>query len=107
MSEYQQFDREQQEDSRFQILKVKSCYLGFQITVRCNPGDTDQKVENDKWVQAACLYLIVALHSVDKSLISHDLCVSVKKGLETILGLLELLLGNLRDEKINILKCKH
>lgn len=55
-------------------------------------------MENDKWVQAACRYLIVALHSVDKSLISHDLCVSVEEGLETILGLLELLLGNLRDE---------
>lgn len=54
---------------------------------------------NDKWAQAACLYLIVALHGVDKSLISHDLCVSIEEGLETILGLLELLLGNLRDEK--------
>lgn len=64
-------------------------------------------MENDKWVQAARLYLIVALHSVDKSLISHDLCVSVEEGLETILGLLKLLLGNLGDEKMSIFKCKY
>lgn len=64
-------------------------------------------MENDKWVQAACLYLIVALHSIDKSLISHDLCVSVEEGLETILGLLELLLCNLRNEKMQIFKCKY
>lgn len=42
-----------------------------------------------------CWYLIVALHSIDKCLISHNLCVSIEEGLETILGLLELLLGYL------------
>lgn len=76
--------------------------MGFQIRVRCNSGDTDQEKENDKRLQAGCLYLIVALHSVDKSLVSHDLCVSVEEGLETILGLLKLLLGDLRDEKMYI-----
>lgn len=62
---------------------------------------------NDKWFGAGCLYLIVALHSVDKSLISHDLCVSVEEGLETILGLLKLLLGNLRNEKMYIFKSEY
>lgn len=37
-------------------------------------------------------YLVVALHSVDERLVSHDLCVSVEEGLEPILGLLKLLL---------------
>lgn len=40
-------------------------------------------------------YLIVALHSIDKCLISHNLCVSIEERLETILGLLKLLLGYL------------
>ena len=40
-------------------------------------------------------YLVVALHSVDESLVSHNLCVSVEEGLETILGLLKLLLSYL------------
>lgn len=64
-------------------------------------------MENDKWFRAGRLYLIVALHSVDKSLISHDLCVSVEEGLEAILGLLKLLLGNLWDEKMYILESKY
>lgn len=42
-----------------------------------------------------CWYLIVALHSVDECLISHNLRVSIEEGLETILGLLKLLLGYL------------
>lgn len=50
------------------------------------------------WVMV-CSYLIVALHSVDKCLVSHNLCVSVEEGLETILGLLELLLGYLWRER--------
>lgn len=40
-------------------------------------------------------YLGVALHGVDERLISHDLRVSVEEGLETVLGLLQLLLGDL------------
>lgn len=43
----------------------------------------------------ASWYLVVALHSIDERLISHNLCVSVEEGLETILGLLKLLLGYL------------
>lgn len=40
-------------------------------------------------------HLIVALHSIDERLISHNLCVSIEEGLKTILGLLKLLLGYL------------
>ena len=43
----------------------------------------------------ASWYLIVALHSIDECLISNNLCVSIEEGLETILGLLKLLLGYL------------
>lgn len=42
-----------------------------------------------------CLYLRVTLHSVDECFISYNLCVSIEKGLEAILGLLKLLLGYL------------
>lgn len=48
-------------------------------------------------------YLTVALHSIDERFISHNLCLSIEEGLETILGLLKLLLGDLwkqRDQKI-------
>lgn len=55
-----------------------------------------------------CWYLIVALHSIDECLISHNLCVSVEEGLETILGLLKLLLGYLwkqgQTEDMSVLK---
>lgn len=44
-------------------------------------------------------YLGVALHGVDERLISHNLRVSVEEGLETVLGLLQLLLGDLEEEK--------
>lgn len=44
-------------------------------------------------------YLIVALHCINERLICHNLCVSVEKGLETILGLLKLLLGYLWKEE--------
>ena len=40
-------------------------------------------------------YLIVALHSVDECLVCHNLCVSIEEGLETVIGLSELLLGDL------------
>ena len=46
-------------------------------------------------VVVMCWYLIVALHSVDECLICHNLCVSIEESLETILGLLKLLLGYL------------
>lgn len=55
-----------------------------------------------------CWYLIVALHSVDECLISHNLCVSVEEGLETVLGLPKLLLGYLweqgQTEDMSVLK---
>lgn len=64
-------------------------------------------------------YLGVALHGVDECLVSHNLCVSVEEGLETVLGLLQLLLGDLgrqtqrgkmnisvRKNMTNIFKCE-
>lgn len=42
-------------------------------------------------------YLIVALDSVYKCLICHDLCFSIEKGLETIFDCLELLLTYLQN----------
>lgn len=52
----------------------------------------------------ACLaecgrYLGVALHGVDERLVGHDLRVSVEEGLESVLGLLQLLLGDLQRQR--------
>lgn len=53
----------------------------------------------DRSLTAVVSYLVVALHGVNESLVSHNLCVSIQEALETVLGLLKLLLRYLRKEK--------
>lgn len=42
-------------------------------------------------------YIIVALDSIDKSLISHDLCFPMEKRLETLFDCLQVLLTDLKE----------
>lgn len=42
-------------------------------------------------------HIIVALDSVDKSLISHNLCLPMEKGLETLFDRLQVLLTDLKE----------